>query len=91
MLTGVTGSGFNYEIADERINNMELVDALAEFDAVEDDGEMTLIMSRVCTLLLGSKQKAKLYDHLRASAGNVPIDKVINEVKEIISSGQTKN
>lgn len=91
MLTGVTSSGFEYEITDDQINNFELVDALAEFDAAKEDGEKTLIMSKVSTLMLGPEQKQRLFDHLRAPNGNVPIDRFIIEMQEIITSDKAKN
>lgn len=79
-----TGSGFEFEIAETTLNNMELVDALAE----ADEGNH-LAISRVCTLLLGKEQKKKLYDHVRLEDGSVPIDAVTNILVEIISSSNT--
>lgn len=91
MLAGVTKSGFHYEITDDRLNNMELVDALSEFDETENDGDKAIVLSRVCRLMLGSKQKTALYNHLREPEGNVPIDKVLAEVMDIITNESVKN
>lgn len=82
---GTTGSGFAFAIPAENLDNMELLDALAELD--EDD---PLQISRVCRLLLGKEQRRALYDHLRAPAGNVPIRTVAKEIVEIFGAcGET--
>lgn len=91
MLTGVTSSGFSYEITDDRLNNMELIDAVAEYDETEADGDKAIIMSKVCRLMLGAQQKKALYDHLREPAGNVPVDKVLADVMSIITNANVKN
>lgn len=91
MLTGVTSSGFEYEITDDRLNNMELIDALTEFDDTENKGDKAIVISRVCRLMLGKEQKKALYDHLREPEGNVPIEKVLGEVMSIISNESVKN
>lgn len=54
MISGVTKNGFAFEITDERADNMELIDALADID----DGNL-LAVSKVLTLLLGPEQKKK--------------------------------
>ena len=79
MLTGTTRSGFCYEIEDAQLDNMELLDALAEADA----GSL-LAVSRVCDLLLGKEQKRKLYDHCRTDRGNVPTALIRDELLDII-------
>ncbi len=79
MLTGTTSTGFKYEIEDAQLDNMELLDALAEVD----QGKI-LAMSRVCDLLLGKEQKQRLYDHCRTEKRNVPASAVQNEILEII-------
>lgn len=82
---GTTKSGFAFAIPAENLDNMELVDALAELD--EDD---PLQISRVCRLLLGKAQRRALYDHLRAPAGNVPIRTAAQEIVEIFGAcGET--
>lgn len=91
MLAGVTSSGFNYEITDDRLNNMELIDALTEFDETDDNGDKAIIISRVCRLLLGKQQKKELYDHLREPEGNVPIEKVLADIMSIITNESIKN
>lgn len=84
MIRGKLESGFEYEVAEEVRDNMELLDAIVEAD------ENPLAVSKVVKLLLGENQRRKLYDHLRTDKGNVPILAVSNAVAEIFrGSGQT--
>lgn len=80
MIKGRTNGGFDYEISETRLDNMELVDALAEAQ------ENPLKIGTVVTLLLGSEQKKKLYDHLRLEDGTVPSGRVSEEIVEIFNS-----
>lgn len=87
MINGKTKSGFEFQIEDSRLDNMELVDALVE---VEDGN--TLSISKCVNLLLGPKLKKELYDHLRTQEGNVPCTAVTKELIEILeSSNKSKN
>ncbi len=88
MITGKTQSGFNFSIEKDRLDNMELLDALAEIDA----GNVAAI-SRASTLLLGDEQKKSLYEHLRGEKGNVPIEAFTNEIADIMKEAgkQGKN
>lgn len=81
MISGKTSSGFEFELPENVINNMELVDALAE----SSDTDM-LSVSRVVRLLLDKDQRQRLYDHVRAEDGRVPIDAVSEEVAEIFQA-----
>lgn len=83
MLTGTTGTGFEYQIPEENLDNMELLDALADADA----GKL-LAISRACNLLLGADQKKKLYDHCRTEKGNVPLTAIRDELLSIISGSE---
>ena len=79
--TGTTQSGFSFSIPEENLDNMELLDALADLN--END---PLQISRVCRLLLGKDQRRALYDHLRTPAGNVPITAVTEAIGEIFDA-----
>lgn len=87
MICGKLKSGFEYEVAEEVRDNMELLDAIVEAE------ENPLAVSKVVKLLLGEDQRRKLYDHLRTEKGNVPILAVSNAVAEIFqgSSQAVKN
>lgn len=78
MIQGKTSSGFEYQLGDNTMNNMELVDAMAEL------GEDPFAISRVCLLLLGKEQRKRLYDHIRAEDGTVPAQAMGEEIAEII-------
>lgn len=79
-----TKSGFECEITKDRLDNMELVDALAELD------ENELAVSRVCLLLLGKETRKRLYDHLRTEDGRVPTAALTAELSEIMAAlGET--
>lgn len=87
MIEGKLKSGFEYKIENHVLDNMELLDAIAEVD------QNPMVLSKVLKMLLGDEQRKKLYDHLRdPDNGNVPIVAVSNAVAEIFSgSGQLKN
>lgn len=80
-MKGKTTSGFAYQIDENRLNNMELVDALAD---AENDNPIAI--SRACGLLLGKETRAKLYDHLRTPDGRVPIEAVSKDMIEIFTA-----
>lgn len=87
MISGVTKNGFAFEITDERVDNMELIDALADID----EGN-PLAASKVLTLLLGPEQKKKMYDFVRTEDGIVSAQTVSEMIVEILATKkETKN
>ena len=85
-MKGKTSTGFECDIEDERLDDMELVDIMAEID------ENPLLMPKLCKMLLGEEQKKRLYDHLRSEDGRVPIEATTNAIQEIFNSpGDLKN
>lgn len=80
MLTGTTSTGFEWSIEEDALDDMELLDALAEIDAGKLDA-----VSPACLHLLGKEQRARLYDHRRDERGRVRISDVSAELGEIIS------
>lgn len=87
MLKGITESGFEFEIDEARLDDMEFVEDLALAEA------NTAFFPRVLNRVLGEEQKKKLYDHLREESGRVPVKKAIDSFTEIMSiAGEsTKN
>ena len=81
MLTGTTSSGFNWQIAEDALDDMELLDALTELDK----GRLESV-SGVCLHLLGKAQRTALYDHRRDETGRVRMSAVSDEIAEIINS-----
>ena len=85
-MKGKTSTGFEFDIEDERLDDMELVNIMAEID------ENPLLMPKLCKMLLGEEQKKRLYDHLRSEDGRVPIEATTNAIQEIFNSpGDLKN
>lgn len=80
-----TSTGFEFELDEKRLNNYELVEAIAEAD------NNPMMLPKVVKLLLGSVQASNLKDHLRDENGLVDTNKMLSEVKEIFESKQVKN
>ena len=80
MIKGVTKSGFRFEVDPNAMNDMELVDVLAD-DTIDE----AFRMSHVVKKLLPGNQRKALYDHVRKD-GRVPVDAVVAEVGEIFTA-----
>ncbi len=76
-MTGETKSGFHFELEDDALEDMELLDALSEL------GETPGGASKTVLALLGKKQRKALYDHLRDDKGKVRPAKVMEEISDI--------
>jgi hypothetical protein len=71
-------NGFECELDDNIMNNMELVDTLAE----EDDNN-PLTVSKLCRLIFGNGDtREALYDSLRHPDGRVPVEELAKAIKE---------
>lgn len=97
MIQGKTKTGFEFTIEDEALNDMRVMDALMSLDDFDDEdngsaAKATMSMSKVASLLLGKKQKEKLYKHIEASHGKVDMTAFIEEMVDILSSNnESKN
>lgn len=80
MINGKTKTGFEFSVDKNAMNDMELVDILAD-DTMDD----AFRMSHVVRKLMGSGQRKALYDHVRVN-GRVPVDAVIAEVEDIFAA-----
>lgn len=78
----VLNNGFAVEVDENVIDNMELVDALAE---MKDDDD-PLGISKVTKLLLGKKQRKALYDSVRTEDGRVPLNEICHAIEEIFAA-----
>lgn len=78
MKRGTTSTGFNFEVDENRFNNMEFLDALAESsgDALE--------FSRALNFIFDKDLKKRLYDHVRTDDDRVPVEDIDREVSEIM-------
>lgn len=81
MIHAKTGSGFEIELDENVMNNVELLDALCDVQ-----NEDILSLGRVVQLLLGREGKKKLYDHLRTADGRVPVEAVSEAIGELMAS-----
>ena len=87
MIEGKTSTGFSFKVDENRLNNMEFIDALADITEADRDnvGDVMVALSRLIGYLLTKDQKKALYDHCRLEDGTVPIAEVNREVLEIIA------
>ena len=83
-IKGKTSTGFEFTVCQEALDDMEMIDAIAE--TIDDN---PVAFSTVCTKLLGKEQKKALYNHLRKD-GKVPVSAVSNAIAEIFNAmGET--
>lgn len=80
MIKGITKSGFSYELDENKLDDMELLDAIAEVDS------NPLNISKVLKTILGEDQRKALYDHLRDDTGRVSVKTVTEAIADIFSS-----
>lgn len=80
-MTGMTKSGFAYEVPVSVFENMELIDALADAG-----GDNPLAISTVCQLVFGKEQRKRLYDHLRLEDGTVPFGEVSAAIADVFAA-----
>ncbi|MER0122429.1 hypothetical protein ABPH35_02305 [Streptococcus sp. ZJ93] len=80
MLKGTTGTGFSFEISEERLDNYELLEVMAEVD------DNPLLYSKVVKLLLGDEQAKNLKEHLRNEKGFIPNALIGQAIRDIFES-----
>ena len=74
-------NGFACDIAEDALNDMELVDALTQLSE-----ENPYALSKVCILLLGTETRNRLYDFLRTEHGKVPVNLVSDSITAIFNA-----
>lgn len=74
MKKGTLKNGFEFEVDEKVMDDMEFIDLLAE----ADDGN-PLQFSKAALILLGKDQRKRLYDSIRAEDGRV-LPEVFGEV-----------
>lgn len=85
MIEGKTKSGFTFELDENVMDNMELVDILAEANE-----ESPFAVSKIAALILGTEQKKRLYDYHRTDDGRVPVKAVYDDIGEMfLAFGQS--
>lgn len=74
--------GAQIAVEESAINNMELVDLMADGDVDND----IIKVSKMLGMLISKKDKKTLYDAVRADDGTVPIEAVAEAIKEIFGA-----
>lgn len=80
MKKGTTKTGFEFNLPDDILDNMELVDLLVD---TRDD---PIMISKVLDTLFDNETKKRLYDHVRNKNGHVPVGAVTDEIKDIFNA-----
>lgn len=80
MICGTTASGFDFEVDETVLDDMRLVDALADLE----DGD-ALAISRLLILLLGKDQRSRAYAHL-GSGGKATVEAASRLIVEIFQA-----
>ena len=81
MLTGVTESGFKFEIDEEVMDDMEFLEILIDISK----GDKSKLPAFV-TSFFGEEQKARLYDHCRSEKGLVSLSRIETEIKGVFDA-----
>lgn len=79
MVKGETKSGFKFKIDEAIADDMELIEDIAKAD------KDVSVFPAVLTKILGEKQKAALYNHLRDKNGRVSIKAAVEEFTEMMN------
>lgn len=80
MIEGKTKSGFRFKLDEKKLDDMEILEYLAEVD--DDLTQLPTLLK----LFLGEEQKKKLYSFVKKSEGHVSISKTYEILMEIFSS-----
>ncbi len=80
-----TSTGFEADIDDSCIDDMELFEAVADLQS-GNAMAIPIVVKKV-----GGAYKQALYDHCRLPDGRVPVQAVSNEIGEIFNALNAKN
>lgn len=80
MRKGTLENGFKYEVDENILDDMELLDAIAE--AEEDPLKISIVSKKI----LGTEQRKRLYDHIRREDGTVPVEEASQAIADILES-----
>lgn len=86
MIRGELTCGFRYEIDEETLDDMEVLELIHEVD--EDRSMLPELILRI----LGPQQKKAFYETLRTEKGNIPIGDTVEALRELFAQhSETKN
>lgn len=94
MKKGTTTTGFKFEFDETGLSDMRLVDQLAVVaDEKAPEMQRLIAISKTITLLLGEKEKDRLYAHIgKKNNGRVPAPLLEKALQEILTaSAEGKN
>jgi len=74
--------GFEADIDEQVIDDMEFLDLVADFDS--GDEKKIFAMQKMSVILLGQEGKKQLYDVLRNESGRVPVGSYGEAMAELI-------
>ena len=78
-----TRSGFECEVDENVLNDMEIIDLALEAD--EDEQNQLIIYGKLIRKILPDDTKKRLYDHIRDESGRVPPDKLLEELTDMFN------
>lgn len=85
MVSGKTRTGFEFVIADDALNDYEILELMAKVRKND-----VLSISELLEKLLGEDQKNRLKDHCRDESGKVPMERINDEIVDIFTAEQVK-
>ena len=87
MIEGTTSTGFRFSFDERRLDDMRIVDLIAEIDNPDSSAFIKARgASQLITMLLGADLKAALYEHIGAvNEGRVPQADLENALAEIMA------
>lgn len=86
MIKGKTESGFEFELHDDVMDDMELVDLMVDINTTGNPAALSNAMKA----MLGAEQKKALYDHLRNEDGRVPVSEVSRAFVDVVKAAKEK-
>lgn len=86
-MVGKTKSGFEYEISEEAMDDMELLECLQLMD---EEGKFWVV-GKCLNILFGEEQRLEYYNFLREKHGRVPVTVVAEDIGGIFSGDDLKN
>ncbi len=85
MIEGKTRSGFKFNLDEEKLDDMEILEYLAE---VEDDLSQ---LPKLLEIFLGAEQKQRLYDFVKKKEGRVSIKTTYEILLDIFAEAGDQN
>ncbi len=72
-------NGFETDLPDDVMNNMEFIDLLAE------DESNPIVLSKMALIVFGKEKKKELYEHCKNERGRVPVEAVSKCFEELFA------